>query len=629
MQNDPELKEVKLRLLKSWEEEPDAKFLGRLTRVGRRLCVDKIESSTHPGKGIIKFDKKWGLTQSRGNIPVLASQEEKSFYQKNSGRWVSFDFQIKKDQEGDLKIYAEVERVLGEDELSKIFAQKGILKSLEEKEVELQKNISTANDTLTNIEAELNQIRDLRETINREVLVLENKKEKLSEKKKDLERRIGLLQKFGLLRDVEHITTKKVTHRNDERPDKSLKDSLQDIYGFLAQKSGVFSEDFVRIFTALMCTHDIVILAGRSGTGKTSFCRLFAEAINAEISVIPVKPNWLSSEDLLGYFNPTTGKYYATPFMKAIEKANTDPTKLHLVVLDEMNIARPEYYFADLLSCLEDRTTSEVSIDLPTTELRPWENIDLDGLSRLLSVYYDTSGNEEPKEILNNRSARQKLSSFLGCDDKDVEDYLFGLSLNKQFGNVIPAKVNIPSNIRFIGTINIDETTHFFSPKVLDRVHILKLDDPLAISKERQCRGPGVKVCVNPKSFGSRKNYPAYNSDNSIAKLLFSIMKESRKIGADVSLRVIRQCMLFEAKAIKLGLNHKDIAGYVIRSKIFPRLVFDAADAYGQIRQTKRKALEDIKSKIIDQVSGECLDELDKLIRQVESEDHQVNYWSL
>lgn len=139
MQNDPELKEVKLRLLKSWEEEPDAKFLGRLTRVGRRLCVDKIESSTHPGKGIIKFDKKWGLTQSRGNIPVLASQEEKSFYQKNSGRWVSFDFQIKKDQEGDLKIYAEVERVLGEDELSKIFAQKGILKSLEEKEVELQK----------------------------------------------------------------------------------------------------------------------------------------------------------------------------------------------------------------------------------------------------------------------------------------------------------------------------------------------------------------------------------------------------------------------------------------------------------------------------------------------------------
>lgn len=610
MQNDPELKEVKLRLLKSWEEEPDAKFLGRLTRVGRRLCVDKIESSTHPGKGIIKFDKKWGLTQSRGNIPVLASQEEKSFYQKNSGRWVSFDFQIKKDQEGDLKIYAEVERVLGEDELSKIFAQKGILKSLEEKEVELQKNISTANDTLTNIEAELNQIRDLRETINREVLVLENKKEKLSEKKKDLERRIGLLQKFGLLRDVEHITTKKVTHRNDERPDKSLKDSLQDIYGFLAQKSGVFSEDFVRIFTALMCTHDIVILAGRSGTGKTSFCRLFAEAINAEISVIP---NWLSSEDLLGYFNPTTGKYYATPFMKAIEKANTDPTKLHLVVLDEMNIARPEYYFADLLSCLEDRTTSEVSIDLPTTELRPWENIDLDGLSRLLSVYYDTSGNEEPKEILKNRSARQKLSSFLGCDDKDVEDYLFGLSLNKQFGNVIPAKVNIPSNIRFIGTINIDETTHFFSPKVLDRVHILKLDDPLAISKERQCRGPGVKVCVNPKSFGSRKNYPAYNSDNSIAKLLFSIMKESRKIGADVSLRVIRQCMLFEAKAIKLGLNHKDIAGYVIRSKIFPRLVFDAADAYGQIRQTKRKALEDIKSKIIDQVSGECLDELDKL----------------
>lgn len=614
MRDNSVLQEILLKKLELFGEEPNAQFVGRLKKEKNTLGVVEIESVLHEGN----VDIHLNVTKS-GIVPVGRKYWRQ--HEEHVGQWVICSFFVEEHWEKE-NVRARIERVLSQDELTEIRHRRSYLFEMEEREKNLKKETEFLEEKLSQNRTAFNQVK-------KETDGLIKTLGELSTKKKDIEEEIKILQKFGLFNDDCILTLKDGDEESEGFNDQSLNGALKNIFGFLAQKSGIYSEEFIRTFSALMCTHDIVILAGRSGTGKTSFCRLFADAIGAELTVIPVKPNWLSSEELLGYFNPVTGKYYSTPFLNAIEKANIDPTRLHLVVLDEMNIARPEYYFADLLSCLENRSGSEVYIDLPTADLHSTSKVDLKALSKLFLSSCDNALEAEPKKILSNKSIREKLSVYFGCEDKEIEEYLLGLSLDNQIARAIPSSVKIPNNIRFIGTINIDETTHFFSPKVLDRVHILKLDDPLSVPEDRRCHGSAVKSTIHPRSFGSRKTYPAYDSKNTLAQLLLSITDECRKIGADVSLRVVRQSMLFEEEAIKLGLSHKEVAGYVIRSKIFPRLVFDAADAYGQIRYTKKKALEEIKSKIRDQVSQECLDELDKLIAQAEGEDHQVNYWSL
>ena len=81
----------------------------------------------------------------------------------------------------------------------------------------------------------------------------------------------------------------------------------------------------------------------------------FAKAIGGVSKIIPVKPNWTSSEDLLGYYNPLEKKYLATPFLEALIEAKQNPDIPYFICLDEMNLARVEYYFADFLSKLEER----------------------------------------------------------------------------------------------------------------------------------------------------------------------------------------------------------------------------------------------------------------------------------
>ena len=126
----------------------------------------------------------------------------------------------------------------------------------------------------------------------------------------------------------------------------------------LMRQNMLFSQAQLRDFLALMRTNDLVILAGDSGSGKTSLVRAVAESIGGRCTVIPVKPNWTGPEDLLGYYNPIERSYQATPFLKALQAAAREPDVPHFICLDEMNLARVEHYFADFLSLLEARDTS-------------------------------------------------------------------------------------------------------------------------------------------------------------------------------------------------------------------------------------------------------------------------------
>jgi 5-methylcytosine-specific restriction protein B len=140
--------------------------------------------------------------------------------------------------------------------------------------------------------------------------------------------------------------------------------------------------------------------------------------------IVAVRPDWTDNRGLLGYYNPITREYHVTPFLQLLldaadedERATRDgrPRLPYFVVLDEMNLARVEHYFSDFLSCLE-------------------------------------SGD--------------KLHLH---DDPRVE---MGES-----GHPVPRQLAIPRNLFFTGTVNVDETTYMFSPKVLDRAFVLEFND--------------------------------------------------------------------------------------------------------------------------------------------------------
>ena len=171
----------------------------------------------------------------------------------------------------------------------------------------------------------------------------------------------------------------------------------------------------IRRFVAGMSVSKILILQGMSGTGKTSLAHAFGEFVDNRSTVIPVQPMWKERTDLIGYYNEFTKRFNETILLEKMYEANYSGD-MYVTVLDEMNIARVEYYFAEFLSLLE----------LPNPE------------ERYLTVVSDTWEND-PAQLKDGR-------------------------------------IKLPVNMWFIGTANNDDSTFAISDKVYDRAMVLDLD---------------------------------------------------------------------------------------------------------------------------------------------------------
>ena len=176
-----------------------------------------------------------------------------------------------------------------------------------------------------------------------------------------------------------------------------------------------YSIDDIRRFIAGFGVTKIMILQGMSGTGKTSLPVAWGKFTRVPTTVVPVQPMWKERSDLIGYFNEFTGKFNESMILEKLYEANKT-NKIYLIVLDEMNIARVEYYFAEFLSLLE----------LPTVD------------ERILEVTSSIS-RKDPKELHN-------------------------------------GKLILPDNVYFIGTANNDDSTFAISDKVYDRSMVMNLD---------------------------------------------------------------------------------------------------------------------------------------------------------
>ena len=136
--------------------------------------------------------------------------------------------------------------------------------------------------------------------------------------------------------------------------DLTLAEICEKFRNYLAKEEKLyFPIDVIRFFISGFSASHFQILEGLSGTGKSSLPRNFAKFIGGNFLFMPVQATWRDKSNITGYFNEFSKTYSETEFLVELYRANYDPDKLYVFVLDEMNISRVEYYFADLLSVLE------------------------------------------------------------------------------------------------------------------------------------------------------------------------------------------------------------------------------------------------------------------------------------
>jgi hypothetical protein len=240
----------------------------------------------------------------------------------------------------------------------------------------------------------------------------------------------------------------------DKREEDAVKAALQAI----RNEGLIYAERTIWAFhTALKCEEEspLVVLAGLSGTGKSALPRAYARALGMHQLTVAVQPGWDSPSDLLGFYNHLERQFKPTELTRALVQMNprheegdgvrTDLSqRMLLVLLDEMNLARVEYYFSEFLSRLEAR-----------------RGIKLEDRSRL-------------------RDATVPLELGLGSD-----------------GATASYPLLVWKNVLFVGTMNEDESTQTLSDKVIDRSNLLRFGKPGKLhgadDTPRDSAGPAVR----------------------------------------------------------------------------------------------------------------------------------------
>ncbi|MDD0819160.1 restriction endonuclease [Bacillus sp. MB353a] len=297
--------------------------------------------------------------------------------------------------------------------------------------------------------------------------------------------------------------------------------SIIDHVSSYIQSKGFFYEkkDLINFFLSLK-TKPFVILSGISGTGKTKIVQWFAESLgateeNGQFTLIPVRPDWSDSSDLLGYVN-LQGEFQERPLIKVLENADANPNRPYFVVLDEMNLARVEYYFSDFLSVIESRK---------------WK------------------------------------------DGKIVTSPVLSESITNKH-------ITIPSNVYIIGTVNMDETTHPLSKKVLDRANTIEfntvnLDYFNFLMDIEEKEAEVVSNSSLATEYLHLKECFKENEDlvRNISTILIEINKSLESVGAQVGYRIRDEICFYMAYNEKGKLLSFDEAlDYQICQKILPRL---------------------------------------------------------
>lgn len=514
-----------------------------------------------------------------------------------------------------------------------------------------EKETNKLNRIKTNHEKEKTELTDLitqkeaaQDELNKANSLIEESTARFKNQIEQIKQRILLLSNLGI---IDHKTAESFLDvKIDSKINLPFNGDYNNVVDYIQAKmfssGSYYKKSLVRNFCALLNTHDLILFAGDSGLGKTNLVKRFAEACGGVAKIIPVKPNWTSSDDLIGYYNPLEKRYISTPFLDAIFEAKENPDRLYLICLDEMNLARIEYYFADFLSKLEERK-SNTEIELYS------ENEDglvADECQELLSELADNEkiksylqGNDNERILLN-----ENLEKILQeNNEQELLKKIQSLKLSERQRIRCQSSFTLPNNVRFIGTLNVDDTTYYLSPKILDRVHIIRFENPLFINmenieKEINTDLLNSSIHINPLTFFDEKSaYPNFLSrkDEKLVKKLITLSNMIESLGISFGPRVVNQALLYSDSMKKFNEDDEGVIfNNFVLQKIFPRFLFDGSDSISDgSSRTKLDILNEvsvfIRNSLSNSTSSEitCIAELNKVITKAQQGNLQVNYW--
>lgn len=281
------------------------------------------------------------------------------------------------------------------------------------------------------------------------------------------------------------------------------------------QKRLYYTGRDIRAFLGGLAMSKLHILQGISGTGKTSLPVAFARAVGGQYKLVEVQAGWRDRQDLIGYFNAFEGRFYESDFLKALYEAQCPAyrERMYIILLDEMNLSRPEQYFADFLSKLEQ--------DAPTIGL----TTDLD-----------------------------KPAPRLFRD-----------------GQILP----IPPNVWFVGTANQDETTLEFADKTYDRAHVMELqrshesfDTPSRLEPRHPVSHQALTIAFKK----AQKHYAAKAEEayQFLNETLADFLGRRFKVGWGN--RLERQMRDFVPIVIAAGGSLGEATDHILATKILPKI---------------------------------------------------------
>ena len=373
----------------------------------------------------------------------------------------------------------------------------------------------------------------------------------------------------------------------------------------------------------------------------------FADAVGGKSIIIPVKPNWTSSEDLLGYYNPLEKKYLATPFLEALIEAQQNPEVPYFICLDEMNLARVEYYFADFLSKLEERN-KKPEIQLYSDDEASHVLAELKGVVSIITgakEKYNKNGITDFIALMQDEDVNNEMKRAFGFSDKNSLIKYHG-DIRRMLAGVIstPSSITISPNVRIIGAINIDETTHYLSPKILDRAHIMKFRSPLLsdwdkIISEIDAYGfedVALPVVFEIDELGVRTPYPNYSINDDFC-IQFKELNSRffHPLGVEFGMRTIRQGLNYLALFKDVNEDKEQAINNFIIHKVLPKFTFDGNKKSGQ--SDKLDLLDKVLKPLLEEIleSHENMDEefssivaLQSIINNAKDNDGVVNYWA-
>ena len=228
-------------------------------------------------------------------------------------------------------------------------------------------------------------------------------------------------------------------------------------------------------YLSALKTKPFLLLAGISGTGKSRIVREFAYkscpdylrdrdgTTPGNYCMVEVKPNWHDSTELLGYWSNINKRYTFTKFVKFLVKAKMFPEVPFFVCLDEMNLAPVEQYFAEFLSVLETRRLIEN--DKGEDEVVSGVLVDKEYFATL-GTLRSTSGT-----LGTLKTDRDIYFKLFDIQDKDEME-----KVENDSDSLLTEGLTLPENVFIVGTVNMDDTTHQFSRKVIDRAMTIEMN---------------------------------------------------------------------------------------------------------------------------------------------------------